>query len=69
MSGQIIDASPVPAPKQRNTDDERQAIKDGKSAQDIWPDDPPRRHIRTQMRAGRSRSGAGCATRMASRCR
>ena len=27
-------------PKQRNTDDERQAIKDGKSAQDIWPDDP-----------------------------
>jgi IS5 family transposase len=40
MSGQIIDASLVPAPKQRNTDDERQAIKDGKSAQDIWPDDP-----------------------------
>lgn len=30
MSGQIIDASLVPAPKQRNTDDERQAIKDGK---------------------------------------
>jgi len=28
------------ASKQRNTDDERQAIKDGKSAQDIWPDDP-----------------------------
>ena len=40
MPGQIIDASLVPAPKQRNTDDERQAIKDGKSAQDIWPDDP-----------------------------
>ncbi|QHD70732.1 IS5 family transposase (plasmid) [Sphingobium yanoikuyae] len=40
MSGQIIDASLVPAPKQRNTDGERQAIKDGKSAQDIWPDDP-----------------------------
>ncbi|WP_217988826.1 hypothetical protein [Sphingobium sp. D43FB] len=40
MSGQIIDASLVPAPKLRNTDDERQAIKDGKSALDIWPDDP-----------------------------
>ena len=40
MSGQIIDASLVPAPKQRNSDGERQGIKDGKSAQDIWPDDP-----------------------------
>ena len=40
MSRQIIDASLVPAPKQRNTDDERQAIKDGESAQDIWPDNP-----------------------------
>lgn len=40
MSGQIIGASLVPAPKQRNTDGERQAIKDGKSAQDIWPDHP-----------------------------
>jgi IS5 family transposase len=40
MSRQIIDASLVPAPKQRNTDDERQAIKDGESAQDIWLDNP-----------------------------
>jgi IS5 family transposase len=32
MSGQIIDASLVPAAKQRNTDGERQAIIDGKSA-------------------------------------
>lgn len=40
MSGQIVDASLVPAPKQRNTDSEREAIKSGKSAQDIWPDEP-----------------------------
>ena len=40
MSGQIVDASLVPAPKQRNTDGEREAIKSGKSAQDIWPDEP-----------------------------
>ena len=40
MSGQIVDASLVPAPKQRNTDQERQAIKDGKSAKEIWPDNP-----------------------------
>ncbi|WP_198669787.1 transposase [Pelagibacterium sediminicola] len=33
MSGQIVDASLVPAPKQRNTDSERDAIKSGKTAQ------------------------------------
>lgn len=37
MSGQIIDASLVRAPKQRNTDGEQQAIKAGKSAREIWP--------------------------------
>ena len=40
MSGQIVDASLVPAPKQRNTDGEKQAIKQGKRARDIWPDEP-----------------------------
>jgi transposase, IS5 family len=40
MSGQIVDASLVPAPKQRNTDGEKEAIKAGKSAQEIWPDQP-----------------------------
>lgn len=40
MSGQIVDASLIPAPKQRNTDLEKQAIKEGKSAEDIWPDEP-----------------------------
>ena len=38
MSGQIVDASLVPAPKQRNTEGERQAIKSGMRVKDIWPD-------------------------------
>ena len=38
MAGQIVDASLVPAPKQRNTEGEREAIKSGMSAKDIWPD-------------------------------
>ena len=40
MSGQIVDASLVPAPKQRNTEEEKAAIKAGKTADDIWPDEP-----------------------------
>lgn len=40
MSGQIVDASLVPAPKQRNTEDEKAAVKAGKSAKEIWPDEP-----------------------------
>jgi len=36
----IVDASLVPAPKQRNTKDEKAAIKAGKSAAEIWPDQP-----------------------------
>ncbi len=40
MAGQIVDASLVPAPKQRNTEDEKAAIKEGKSAKEIWPDEP-----------------------------
>jgi IS5 family transposase len=40
MSGQIIDASLVPAPKQRNTDAEKEAIKAGKTASEIWPNEP-----------------------------
>jgi len=39
MSGQIVDASLVPAPKQRNTEGEQQAIKSGESAAQIWPDE------------------------------
>jgi transposase, IS5 family len=40
MGGQIIDASLIAAPKQRNTDEEKAAIKAGKSADEIWPDEP-----------------------------
>ncbi len=40
IGGQIVDASLVPAPKQRNTEDEKAQIKAGKTAQEIWPDAP-----------------------------
>lgn len=40
MGGQIVDATLVAAPKQRNTAAEKDAIKDGKSAAEIWPDQP-----------------------------
>ena len=40
MSEQIVDASLVPAPKQRNTEEEKAAIKAGKTADEIWPDEP-----------------------------
>ena len=40
MSGQIVDASLVAAPRQRNMDEEKAAIKAGKKAREIWPDKP-----------------------------
>jgi IS5 family transposase len=40
MGGQIVDATLVSAPRQRNTADEKAAIKAGKSATEIWPDKP-----------------------------
>ena len=40
MSGQIVDATLVPAPRQRNTEDEKAAIKAGRAAKEIWPDQP-----------------------------
>ena len=40
MSGQIVDASLVPAPKQRNSEGEKAAIKTGNCAAEIWPDEP-----------------------------
>jgi IS5 family transposase len=39
MGGQIIDASVVPAPKQRNTEEEKAAIKDGRIPEG-WKDKP-----------------------------
>jgi transposase, IS5 family len=40
MSGQIVDATLVAAPRQRLTGGEKAAIKDGRSAHEIWPDTP-----------------------------
>lgn len=40
MSGQIVAALLVPAPKQRNTEGERHAIRSGMSAKEIWTDEP-----------------------------
>jgi hypothetical protein len=40
MSGQIIYASLVPAPKQRDTEDEKKAIEAGKLAKEVRPDSP-----------------------------
>ena len=40
MGGQIVDATLVSAPRQRNNDGEKKAIKEGKSANQIWPDKP-----------------------------
>ncbi len=38
MSGQILDATLITAPKQRNREDEKTQIKAGKSASEIWPE-------------------------------
>jgi IS5 family transposase len=40
MGGQIVDATLVAAPKQRNTQEEKDAIKAGKIANEVWPDKP-----------------------------
>ena len=39
MSGQIVDASLIAAPRQRNNDDEKKAIKEGRIPED-WKDKP-----------------------------
>ena len=39
-SGPIVDASLVAAPRQRNNDGEKAAIKAGQTAAEIWPDQP-----------------------------
>lgn len=40
MGGQIVDATLAAAPGQRNTAPEKDAIKAGKTASEIWPDEP-----------------------------
>ncbi|MBB4860615.1 hypothetical protein HNO88_003959 [Novosphingobium chloroacetimidivorans] len=50
MGGQIIDATVVPAPKQRNTEEEKAAIRDGRIP-DRWKDKPAK--LRQKDRDGR----------------
>jgi IS5 family transposase len=40
MAGQIVDATLVAAPRQRNTEAEKARIKAGETAAEIWPDQP-----------------------------
>ena len=40
MGGQIVDATLLSAPERRNTATEKAAIKERKSAAEIWPDQP-----------------------------
>ena len=42
MSGQILDATLIAAPKQRNRENEKAQIKAGTSAAEIWPGEPAR---------------------------
>ena len=60
MSGQIVDSSLVAVPKQRNTRDEKQAAKAGKSAHEIWPDQPAKARqkdvdVRWTIQTGKAR--------------
>ncbi len=52
MSGQIVDASLVAAPRQRNTDDEKKAIKEGRIPLN-WKASRPSCGTRIATRAGR----------------
>jgi len=61
--GQIIDATIVSVPKQRNTKDENEAIKAGKTPEG-WESTRPRMPRRTRTHAGRRRTTrASTATR------
>ena len=40
--GQILDATLIAAPRQRNTDEEKAQIKAGRTAAEIWPEKPAR---------------------------
>ena len=64
MGGQIVDATLVSASKQRNSNDEKAAIKAGKSAVEIWPDQPAKAaqkdtDARWTLKTGRRKNPAG----------
>ena len=52
MGGQIVDATVVAAPKQRNTEDEKRALREGRIPE-AWASRPPSWRRRTATRAGR----------------
>ena len=69
MGGQIVDATLVSAPKQRNSGDEKAAIKAGKRASEIWPDQPAKAaqkdtDARWTVKTGRRKNPAGAQRRM-----
>ena len=69
MGGQIVDATLVLAPKQRNRDDEKEAIKAGRSAAQIWPNQPAKAaqkdtQARWTVKIGRRRKPAGTQRRL-----
>jgi len=63
MGGQIVDATILSAPKQRNKEDEKRAIKEGRIPED-WPS-PPSWPRRIAMPAGRSNTPRPNPGRMA----
>ena len=64
MGGQIIDASIVAVPIQRNRRDDNEQIKRGELPE-AWADEPAKHDKRTGMRAGpRSTARATMATRI-----
>ncbi len=69
MGGQIVDATLVSAPKQRHRDDEKRAIKAGKSASEVWPDQPAKAaqkdtDARWTVKTGRRKNPAGSQRRV-----
>ena len=67
MGGQIVDATLVAAPKQRNTTAEKEAIKAGQSAAEIWPENPAKSRAEGYRRAldGEVCQGPAAARRQA----
>ena len=53
MGGQIIDATVVAAPKQRNTEDEKRALREGRIPEEWAIEARKARARRTGTRAGR----------------
>jgi len=65
QGGQIIDATVIAAPRQHLTDEEKALIKEGKAADEIWPDEPTKASQKdidarwTMKRGSLKRSEAG----------